>query len=115
MIQKHLLYLVEDNANHKDYIDSLIEREEQGKKLREIILYLYNKNKQKVGYMIEWVDNSEIPKKFKTKYNHVIHPENGRYLYKYVFFKNGMCYHNLKKPFYTEFKYCKREDILKPT
>ena len=25
-----------------------------------------------------------------------------------------MCYHNLKKPFY-EFKYRKREDILKPT
>ena len=27
--------------------------------------------------MIEWVDNSEIPKKFKTKNNNnVIHPEN---------------------------------------
>ena len=104
----------EDTENHIEYLDNLIEREEQEEQ-EEIILYLYNKNKQKVGYMIEWTDKEEIPSKFKTKYKNVIHPENGRYLYKYVFFKNGMCYHNLKKPYYTEFKYCKREDVLKPT
>ncbi len=83
----------------------------------EPIGYLYNKNKQLVGYVVEWIDEkNEVPEKFKMCKNRVQHPNNGQPIYQFIFYESGRVYHNLPRgKHYMEFKYDPKDCNLKPT
>ena len=83
----------------------------------EPVGYLYNANKQQLGWVIEWVDEeNEIPEKFKINKNRVQHPTNNQPLWKFIFNDNSSVYHSLSKgKEYTEFKFDAKDCNLKPT
>lgn len=86
----------------------------------DLIIYdLYNSNKQKLGEVLEWYDEENIPSQYKFK--NIVQQLDSSYenygmpLYQYILYKKSELYHNLPKLVYTKFRYNKEKEIMQPT